>query len=87
MAPENQHPADEGMTDPTHTTPFVAPDVPPVPPAVARPTPEPTEEELQSLMRAATPEAHEVPPENRAIETTRVAGEYVLPPPNAPKKE
>lgn len=85
MAPENQHPADDGLTDPAHT-PFVVPDVHPVPPAVAMPAPEPTEDELQSLMRGATPEAHEVPPENRAIETTRVAGEYVLPPPKAPKE-
>jgi len=59
--------------------------VPNGPPAVAHPTPEPTEEEAQALMRTVVPEAHQVPPENRAIETTRQAGEYVLPPKPAPK--
>ena len=31
-------------------------------------------------MRGVTPEAHDGPEANRAIETTRQAGEYFLPP-------
>jgi hypothetical protein len=53
----------------------------PSPVKLSEPVPQPAppdEAELLADMAATTPEAHQVPEENRAIETTRHAGEYVL---------
>lgn len=82
MAEKNKHPPESDSVEPLPKE---------VAPATATPHPkppsEPTAEELEALMEAATPEAHQVPAKNRAIETSTVAGEYVIGHPKHPKKE
>ena len=75
MAKENKHPDASDSVVPSTATPHPPPQA------------EPTEAELAALMDAASPDAHHVPAKNRQVETTQVAGEYVIGHPKHPKEK